>query len=321
MAHSTRSKTKPRQKSKPIAEQKQKSARSARTPKASKSLRASKSVRSARSVTSGAARAKAAEKTSARASKLALSAAAEGKGKAGRPKRRLPDEEGTDRVLPFSARERILMIAGEQFARNGYAATSVRELAETAEVNVGAISYHFEGKEQLYQETLRYVLRGAETFWASARFRQVVAARLGTRIAAEEALRKHIHEFVQLLFQQETAFTLMLRELMEPTAALVQVVAELIGPNSAILQDLVEQLRPDLKDTQQLRAYCGSIIGQCVHLRLARRLIAHLQQRKQLDAAFLRESADAIADFSLAALRAPTGSTGIGSTGIGSTAR
>lgn len=203
-------------------------------------------------------------------------------------------------------RDRILLRASEQFASHGYAATSIRELAQAAGVNLAAISYHFEGKEQLYRETLRFVLAGAEAFWTAARFRQREAERVGTRAAAEAALRQHIQEFVEMLFRHETAFTLMLREFLEPTAGLVQVVAELVGPNSAILQDLVEQLRPDLKGTQQLRGYCSSIIGQCVHLRVARTLIAHLQQVKELDEVFLRSAAATIAEFSMAALRPVT---------------
>ncbi len=179
----------------------------------------------------------------------------------------------------------------------------MRELARDAGVNQSAISYHFGGKELLYQKTLHHVLSGSQGFWNTARERQQQAEQLGTRKAAEDALRLHIHEFVQMLFREEIAFTLMLREFMEPTEALVQVVAKMIGPNSAILHALVGQIRPSLKGTKRLDAYCGSIVGQCVHLRVARSLIAQLNGREKLDANFLRQAAENIADFSLAALR------------------
>ena len=206
-------------------------------------------------------------------------------------------------TIPTGARERLLDVAADCFAANGYAGTSVRDLAHAAGVNVAAVSYHFGGKERLYQECLRHHFTQAQAFWDAARHRQQHAATLGTHIAAEQALRQHIHEFVQMLFREETAFTLMLREFLEPTEALGQVVAEFIGPNTSILQALVEQLRPDLKGAPSLRGCCGSIVGQCVNLRVARALIARLDNLEQLDAAFLRRSAEQIADFSLAALR------------------
>lgn len=194
------------------------------------------------------------------------------------------------------------MAAADRFAAAGYAGTSVRDLARAAGVNVAAISYHFGGKEQLYQQCLRYRFLSSHVFWSAAQQRQKHAAELGTRAAAEQALRQHIHEFVQMLFREDTAFTLMLREFMEPTEALRQVVAEFIQPNTSILHALVEQLRPDLKGTIRLRIWCGNIVGQCIHLRVARALIARLSGVDHLDAAFLHRYAEQIAEFSLSAL-------------------
>jgi AcrR family transcriptional regulator len=214
-----------------------------------------------------------------------------------------PSRQVLNTTLAADTRQRLLTVAADRFAADGYAGTSVRDLAQDAEVNVAAISYHFGGKQQLYQECLRQVFIRAQDFWNAARQRQQHAAALGTPLAAEQAIRQHIHEFVRMLFRQETAFTLMLREFLEPTEALGQVVAEFIGPNTTILQALVDQLRPDLKGTVRLRAACGSIAGQCVNLRVARALIARLNRLDYLDATFLHRAAEQIADFSLASLR------------------
>ena len=45
------------------------------------------------------------------------------------------------------------------FAERGVAATSIRELAQEAGVNVAAVNYHFGDKETLYLETLRFCYR------------------------------------------------------------------------------------------------------------------------------------------------------------------
>lgn len=63
-----------------------------------------------------------------------------------------------------SQREKLLEAATELFARKGFSATSIREIARTAESNSALISYHFGGKEGLYKEVLeRQFSRFAQT--------------------------------------------------------------------------------------------------------------------------------------------------------------
>ena len=50
----------------------------------------------------------------------------------------------------------LLETASVLFAKKGYAATSVREIAATADVNIASINYHFKSKENLYAEVFRY---------------------------------------------------------------------------------------------------------------------------------------------------------------------
>lgn len=54
-----------------------------------------------------------------------------------------------------STMNRILDAAIPLFAMKGYAAVSVKELAEAAEVNIALISYYFGGKESLYVAVLK----------------------------------------------------------------------------------------------------------------------------------------------------------------------
>lgn len=53
-------------------------------------------------------------------------------------------------------KQRILKAANELFAKNGYGATSVRDIATEAEVNLAAINYHFKNKENLYWKVFDY---------------------------------------------------------------------------------------------------------------------------------------------------------------------
>jgi AcrR family transcriptional regulator len=55
----------------------------------------------------------------------------------------------------LTTRDKILEIAVNLFAENGITATTVRDIASAAEVNVAMISYYFGSKEQLIGEVFR----------------------------------------------------------------------------------------------------------------------------------------------------------------------
>ncbi|HMM20758.1 MAG TPA: TetR family transcriptional regulator [Selenomonadales bacterium] len=53
-------------------------------------------------------------------------------------------------------RTKLIEAATPLFAKRGFAAVSIRELAKAADVNVAAISYYFGGKEGLYTAVLEH---------------------------------------------------------------------------------------------------------------------------------------------------------------------
>lgn len=55
-------------------------------------------------------------------------------------------------------RERIIRAAEVLFARDGYAATSMRQITDIAGVNIAAVNYHFGSKENLLTEILDRVV-------------------------------------------------------------------------------------------------------------------------------------------------------------------
>lgn len=52
-------------------------------------------------------------------------------------------------------RQKIIQVAEVLFAAHGYAATSIRKIVDSADVNLAAIHYHFGSKEALFLEVLR----------------------------------------------------------------------------------------------------------------------------------------------------------------------
>ncbi len=56
-------------------------------------------------------------------------------------------------------RERILAAAQKLFAEKGFDVTSVRDITTEAGCNVASVNYHFGGKDNLYLETFRSMLK------------------------------------------------------------------------------------------------------------------------------------------------------------------
>lgn len=57
-------------------------------------------------------------------------------------------------MTDIGTREKILQVAHTLFGQKGYDSVSIREISKEANVNVSAINYHFENKENLFKATI-----------------------------------------------------------------------------------------------------------------------------------------------------------------------
>ncbi|MFC1498421.1 TetR/AcrR family transcriptional regulator [Verrucomicrobiota bacterium] len=55
----------------------------------------------------------------------------------------------------MTTREKIIKTAGKLFAQNGYDGTSIRAITSAANVNLGAVTYHFGSKLDLFGEIIQ----------------------------------------------------------------------------------------------------------------------------------------------------------------------
>ncbi|MCZ6663464.1 MAG: TetR family transcriptional regulator, partial [Actinobacteria bacterium] len=60
--------------------------------------------------------------------------------------------------MAVETKERIVRAAEILFAKEGYAGTSLRQITESAGVNIAAVNYHFGSKENLLIEILDRVV-------------------------------------------------------------------------------------------------------------------------------------------------------------------
>ncbi len=88
--------------------------------------------------------------------------------------------------------ERLLRVAGDLFAREGFDAVSVRQITSKAKANLGAVTYHFGSKEALFHAVIdRVAARLVERFAAIADDQGTPLQRIGrivTMVLTEEDL-------------------------------------------------------------------------------------------------------------------------------------
>lgn len=196
-----------------------------------------------------------------------------------------------------NTRERLLKAAGEIFARHGFRAATVREIALRAKANVAAVNYHFGDKKKLYAAVLKYAHNSATQKYHADQIP-------GDGITPQEQLHAFVQTFLlRILDEGRPAWhgKLMMREIFEPTEILDEMIEETIRPLYERLSAIIRQLIGEKAATQLVQRCTLSVIGQCVHYYHARPVIARLTKHK-LGPSDIEKLADHITQFSLAAI-------------------
>ena len=198
-------------------------------------------------------------------------------------------------------RKRLIAAASELFAERGFHATTARDIARRAGVNLAAGHYHYGSKKDLYLEVLQ------------AQFAQIwttLARRGGSRPAAEidrlgrRELAALLHTRLQVMLDMLIGprpvlhGALMQREMTDPSQALPMIVSEFIDPMMGETERIVARLAPRLRPRDVERCAL-SIIGQAVFYRFAMPGFLHRKGWKRYPRGFPREVAAHIAAFSL----------------------
>ncbi len=196
----------------------------------------------------------------------------------------------------IEARNRLLDAALQLFAEQGFAKTSIREIALAAQANVASISYYFGDKAGLYRAV-----------FSDPRTNPPLPpeALEGTDVSLEQAIRGLLSSFLEPLKQghvtQQQYMKLCFREMLEPTGAWQQEIDTNIAPAHMALtrglcrhvglaeadddihrlaftisglgvmlhvgNDLYTQIRPDLVNTPQaLDAYLDRLVSYALVL-------------------------------------------------------
>ncbi len=194
-------------------------------------------------------------------------------------------------------RMQILNAAGPIFAQRGFRAATVREICKAAAVNVASVNYYFRDKDGLYLESVRLASQ-----------QQVERFPLPER-SPDSRAEIRLYDFILTLLtrlldnDQPWQTRLMMREVLQPTSACRELVEGHMRPHFEILLQVLSELVPADTRPSQLRQIGFSVVGQCLHYRLASGVIAMLTPEEEHAACFSTEQlAEHIWQFTVAAL-------------------
>jgi TetR/AcrR family transcriptional regulator, regulator of cefoperazone and chloramphenicol sensitivity len=198
-------------------------------------------------------------------------------------------------------RRRLIAAASELFAERGFRATTARDIAGRAGVNLAAGHYHYGSKKDLYLEVLREQFA---QIWRTLRLRG------GTRPPGElerldraelaELLRTRIRLMLDNLIGPPPGLhgTLMQREMTDPSQALPVIVEEFVQPMVEETQRIVARLEPKLT-AKEVRQCVLSIVAQAAFYRFAMPAVLRLHDFTAYPSGFAGELAEHVATFSL----------------------
>jgi AcrR family transcriptional regulator len=200
-------------------------------------------------------------------------------------------------------KKRLIEAAGEVFAKNGFRASTVRQICKRARANIGSVNYHFRNKKGLYEATFAYM-------------RQLALSKyppdlgLSRNPTTEEKLHAFIRAFLlRLMAEGLPAWygKLIAQEIANPSGALDQVIENSIRPFYRNLAEIVrelthEKVSPDGEYGEATFLAAHSIMGQCLHHYIARDIIEALRPRS-FDPTRIDQIADHIMRFSLGGIR------------------
>ncbi len=204
-----------------------------------------------------------------------------------------PENEHTE------TRERILKIACEVFAKQGFRDTTVRDICEQAGVNVAAVNYYFRSKEKLYEEVCKYAC-GISSEDGDQRFK------LQSSNNPEEQLKSFVQALLtNVLGRQPSSWRhmIMSREMVEPTKAMSIIIRDMIKPRFQQLYSIVRELLGEKASDETVRRCCFSITGQCLYYRFAQPVVMKIHPQQKFDQASIAKLAEHITRFSLNALK------------------
>lgn len=152
---------------------------------------------------------------------------------------------------------RLLDAAERLFALHGYDGVGMRQLTDEAQVNLGAVTYHFGSKEALFIETF---MRGFRPMNAErSRLLEEARAAAGSKpVAVEKIVECMIRPPFEFGLERPFFHQFLARNLFQPPPFLEAVIQQELAPNVDMFIQVLKQTLPGLaEDLIHLRTMLG----------------------------------------------------------------
>ncbi len=172
-------------------------------------------------------------------------------------------------VSADDAKTRLLEKAGEIFAEQGFARTTVRQICAAASVNLAAVNYYFGDKMGLYVETVKY----AHTA------RMVQVGEISSEMPPAQKLGMLVLGMMSSLLDRSRPawdMKLIMREMIEPTEACRSLTEQKIRPMFEQMTAVVGELLPPGTERMVIVRHAFSVVGQCLFYRTQEHVARHL---------------------------------------------
>ncbi len=168
-------------------------------------------------------------------------------------------------IHPKDTKALLLNIAEDMFLARGYEHVRVRDITDSARVNVAAINYHFHSKDNLYRAVLRRLFR------AIARRRIACIDRAVEHqpeapdlVAIIEAYVRSFFDDVSVSADHKRHLALVYSEMSPDAIAPDLVVSEMATPINTRLRQAILQACPQISE-EHATLCASSITGQVLH--------------------------------------------------------
>lgn len=193
---------------------------------------------------------------------------------------------------PEGTRQALILAGIRLFGRQGFSATSVRQLASEAEANIAGIAYHFGGKD------------GLRTACAQEFGRQMGAA-MGAQPVSEDASPEAAHEELRAILRAMLGFLLgaggaselvpfMLRELAEDGPGVDVVYQGFAEPAHRRLCVLWARATGRDSEDEGVKLAVFALIGQLMYFRIGQPIVTRRMGWTETGPAEIRRITDCI---------------------------
>ncbi len=182
--------------------------------------------------------------------------------------------------------QRILEAAGELFAEKGFRGTTVSMICQKARANIAAVNYHFDSKENLYQQAWKHAHDSMDQRIQPGSF-------LSPDRPPAERLRGFIGAALQRSMQGDAiAWRIMRNEMANPTGLLHHVIRDAIRPIREMVQQIIRELLGPGATTLDVELCEVCVVSPQMHI-LHRRQV---EKHEGLASLFREDMIDQMAD-------------------------